>query len=426
MGPAAAPPARRSSPDLAEVFRRYADAYQQTHRLSGAQQRVIEAVMACRTPELGGHLYRCDACGYEHPAYNSCRNRHCPRCQSLAKARWLDARQAELLPVDYFHAVFTLPHEINDLVAMNARVVLGQLFHSVNACLQAFARNELDGTLGIVAVLHTWDQLLRRHLHLHCLIPAGALARDRARWIPSPQDDFLFRVEPLGIKFRGHFLAHLQALYTQGRLVFPGDLETFRSPNGFRELLDPLYAKTWLPYIKPPFAGPEKVLDYLGRYTHRVALSNDRIRAIEDDHVVFRYRDRADGDTLKIARIPALAFIGRFLQHVLPDRFLRIRHYGLLSNRAKKQALARCRTLLGQAAEPALPAPKSTREWILELTGVDIQRCPACGQLTLHKVADLRPRAAGPAAWPPIRAPPGALRPSSSLTAASSHPAPSH
>ena len=167
------------------------------------------------------------------------------------------------------------------------------------------------------------------------------------------------------------------------------------------------------------------MLDYLGRYTHRVALSNDRIRAIEDDHVVFRYRDRTDGDTLKIARIPALAFIGRFLQHVLPDRFMRIRHYGLLSNRAKKQALARCRTLLGQPAEPAPPDPKSTREWILELTGVDIQRCPACGQLTLHKVTELRPRAAGPAAWPPIRAPPGALRPSSSPTAESSHPAPS-
>jgi hypothetical protein len=406
MLPRAATAGEQASPDLAEVFRRYGEAYRQTHPLSGPQLRVMEAIEACRTPALGGHLHRCESCGYEHPSYNSCRNRHCPRCQRLAQARWLEARRAELLPVDYFHAVVTLPHEINAVAAANARAVLGQLFHSVNASLEAFASNELGGTLGFVALLHTWDQLLRRHLHLHCLIPAGALAPHGARWISTPQDDFLFRVEPLGIKFRGHFLAHLKALYTQGRLLFPGALAPLASPRRFAGLLDQLYAKTWLPYLKPPLAGPPQVLDYLARYSHRVALSNERILGIEADQVVWRYRDRTDGDRVKTARIPAERFIGRFLQHVLPHRLRRIRYYGFWSNRAKLHALARSRELLGESPQAVPSLPKSTRQWILELTGVDIARCPACGQLTLQRVAVLLPAGAKPAGTPRIRAPP--------------------
>ena len=423
MGPV--PSARRCAPDLAEVFRRYGPAYRQTHRLSGAQQRAMQAIEACRTPALGGHLHRCSACGHEHPAYNSCRNRHCPRCQHLAKAKWLEARQAELLPVGYFHAVFTLPHELNPLIAANARVLLGQLFGSVNASLSAFGRTELGGTVGFVAVLHTWDQLLRRHVHLHCLIAAGALSADPPRWIPTPQDDFLFRVEPLGIHFRGHFLAHLKALSAQGRLVFPGHLAPLETPTGFAALVDTLYAKTWLPYTKPPLAGPQQVLDYLGRYTHRVALSNERILAIEADQVVLRYRDRTDGDTPKTARIPAETFLGRFLQHVLPDRFRRIRHYGFWSNRVKTQALARCRALLGANAEPAASSPKSTRQWILELTGVDIHRCPVCGKDSLARVAVIPPTASPRNRSPRIRAPPAPPRPSPTLPLPVPSPAPS-
>jgi hypothetical protein len=416
MRAVAATPAQRATPDLAAVFLRYGEPYRQTHPLSGPQQRAVEAIEACRTAALGGHLHHCDSCGHEHPSYNSCRNRHCPRCQHLAKARWLAARQAELLPVSYCHAVFTLPHEINGVSAANPRAVLGQLFHSVSASLAAFARNELGGTLGFVTVLHTWNQLLRRHLHLHCLIAAGALALDHGRWIPTPQNDFLFRVEPLGIKFRGHFLAHLETLYAQRRLVFPGNLAPLASPRGFAELLDRLYAKTWLPYLKPPLAGPPQVLDYLARYSHRVALSNERILAIDDtDHVHWRYRDRADGDTVKTARIPATRFIGRFLQHVLPHRFRRIRYYGFWSNRAKPHALPRCRKLLGLPPKPAASPPKSTRQWILELTGVDIQRCPACGQLTLQRVAVLLPAGAKPVGTPRIRAPPPAQAASDAL-----------
>lgn len=400
------------------MVRLYGDAYRHSHVVPAGSLRVLRDSERCRTAALGGHLERCGACGFERHAYDSCRNRHCPKCQSLAKAKWLAARREELLPVAYFHAVFTLPHDVNPLVLANRRLLLDLLFHAVAQTLLAFGRNELGGTLGFLCVLHTWDQLLRDHFHLHCLVPGGALAaapqvggsaagaRDgpRAaepdRWIPCPPR-FLFHVEALGRVLRGKFLDGLKKLYRQGRLVFPEHRAPLGTPQGFQHLLDTLYGKDWVVYCKPPFAGPDKVLDYLARYTHRVAISNHRIRDVGEGHVAFTYRDRAHGDAVRVARLPAHEFLRRFLLHVLPDGFQRIRHYGFLANRTKKAALSRCRALLQATSPPGPPVPDSPRAAILALTGVDIRRCPACNRPTLTRVEVLPPLR-----FAPIRAPP--------------------
>jgi hypothetical protein len=380
---------------VADVVRLYGAAYRRAHSVSAGHLRVMRDIERCRTAALGGHLERCGACGFERPAYDSCRNRHCPKCQSLAKAKWLQARQAELLPVPYFHAVFTLPHELNRLVLANPRSLLGLLFHAVTETLLTFGRNELEGTLGVLAVLHTWDQLLRSHFHLHCLIPGGALASDGSRWTPSPPT-FLFRVEPLAKVFRGKFLDGLKKLRGEGRLVFPVATASPGTPRGFQRLVDRLYEKDWVVYCKPPFAGPAKVLDYLARYTHRVAISNHRILDVSEGQVRFRYRDRAHGDVVRTAQLPADIFLRRFLLHVLPDGLQRVRHYGLLANRSKKATLARSRTLLGPASAPAEPTPSCPHQAILVLTGVDTHRCPACGRPTLSRVALLAPQRSPP------------------------------
>lgn len=382
---------RRGRPELADVVRRHGEAYRRRHRLSPAQHRVLDALEGCRTAALGGHLERCERCGRERPVYNSCRNRHCPKCQAFAKARWLEARRAELLPVGYFHVVFTLPHGLNGLLGYNPRRLYHQLFASAATTLQAFAHNQLGATLGVLAILHTWDQRLRYHVHLHCVVAAGGLADDRQRWVPTPRPNFLFALAPLAAKFRGHFLAHLREAHQEGALRLPGTL----TPHGaFQQRLDTLYDQRWVVYIKPPFDGPARVLDYLGRYTHRVAIANERLVAVDAESVCFRYRDRAHGDRVKTARLPAQTFLRRFVQHVLPPGFVRIRRFGFLANRTKAQALARCRQLLG-VPPPDPPEPPSVRAWLRALTGVDPCRCPHCGGPIVHVRA-----------LPPARAPP--------------------
>ena len=321
----------------------------------------MRAVSVCRTQELGGHLDRCDACGFERPAYNSCRNRHCPKCQSLAKAKWLEKQTAELLPVGYFHLVFTLPHELNRLILAHKKILLALLFKAVSETLLEFGQTRLKGTLGIIAVLHTWDQTLKDHFHLHCLVPAGALSFDRSHWI-SARKNFLFPVKALSRVFRGKFLGRLQQACDKGRIP-AADNEI----NASRR-------KSWVVYAKKPFGSPHTVLDYLGRYTHRVALSNDRILNMQNGQVTFSYRDRKDRDRQKTMMLDAQEFIRRFLLHVLPDSFMRIRHFGFLANRSKKQALAQCRKLLD--LDPALPqSPQhSAKDLLLKLTG---SICPA-------------------------------------------------
>ena len=370
------PAAARGGVELADIFRAYGKSYRRNHPLPVSHLKVIQAVERCRTAALGGHIERCDSCGFERPAYNSCRNRHCPKCQSLAKAQWLQKQSAELLPVGYFHLVFTLPHELNRLVLAHKKIGLSLLFKAVSETLLEFGQTRLKGTLGIIAVLHTWDQTFNDHFHLHCLIPGGALSLDQSRWIAA-RPNFLFAVKALSVVFRGKFLDLLTQAGEKGRIETPS------------ERLKALRKKNWIVYAKKPFGSPRTVLDYLGRYTHRVALSNERILSVQSGQVTFTYRDRKDKDRLKSMTLDAQEFIRRFLLHVLPDGFMRIRHFGFLANRTKKHVLPQCRKLLGlSAALPELPK-KSAHDLLLELTGIDLSRCPRCQKGTLIVVGEL-------------------------------------
>ena len=376
---------RSGGPELADIFRSHGQSYQRTHRLSASQQKVVRAVSVCRTQELGGHLKKCDTCGFEHPTYNSCRNRHCPKCQSLAKAKWLEKQTSELLPVGYFHLVFALPHEFNRLILAHKKIGLSLLFKAVSETLLEFGQTRLKGTLGIIAVLHTWDQTLKDHFHLHCLVPAGALSSNHSRWIGA-RPNFLFPVTALSQVFQGKFLALLQQACDKGKIP-PANNEIKASRQ-----------KSWVVYAKKPFGSPQTVLDYLGRYTHRVALSNERILSVQNGQVTLSYRDRKDGDKKKTVSLEAHEFIRRFLLHVLPDGFMRIRHFGFLANRAKKHALAQCRKLLKlDAALPEIPK-KSAHDLLLELTGIDLSRCPSCYRGTMIVVAELPP-ISSPSQW---------------------------
>jgi hypothetical protein len=333
--------------ELADIVRAHGDAFRRTHVLARVQQQALRAIAACRTAVLGGHQETCDQCGAVRIAYNSCRNRHCPKCQTLLKERWLAARRAELLPVPHFHLVFTLPHSLNPLAQGNPRVLYAALFHAAAHTLLTFGRDprHLGGTLGITAVLHTWGQNLTQHLHLHCLVTGGALAADRSRWIAS-RPGFLFPVRALARVFRAKYLDALRVAFDAGQLRFAARTVALAERATFERFLATHRTTDWIVYAKRPFAGPAQVLEYLGRYTHRVALSNDRLLRFDDGAVHFAWRDYADHDRRKVLRLGVDEFLRRFLLHVLPAGFLRIRHFGLLANRRKADAFARCRTLL--------------------------------------------------------------------------------
>lgn len=383
--PAAAP---RPVFEVADIVRRYGAAYLDARPVPLLHRRVLHDIEVCRTAALGGHIEECNQCGFRRPVYNSCRNRHCPKCQTLARAQWLEDRKAELLPVGYFHNVFTLPHELNDLAAANQRLLYGLLFSCVAATLQAFAADPqygLGGQTGFTAVLHTWDQKLLYHVHLHCVIAGGALAFDGSRWIPARRN-YLFPVRELSRAFRGRFLEGLQQAFARGELVFPGRLTAVAEAVPFTEFLARLAAKEWVVYSQPPFGGPEKVLEYLSRYTHRVAISNRRLLDIADGKVTFNYRDRRDGNQVKELTTTAAEFLRRFLLHVAPPGLCRIRHYGFLSNRNKKQQLPRCRVLLGQPPPPSAAEAITVVALVLRFTGIDVTRCPHCKQGTLVPV----------------------------------------
>jgi uncharacterized protein (UPF0212 family) len=371
-----------STCELAEIFARYGGDYARNHPLRKNQRKALRAIIRCRTAALGGHREWCDSCGFERYVYHSCRNRHCPKCQSTAKAAWVAARQQELLPVPYFHNVFTLPHELNRLILWterNQRALLKLLFDAAAHTLLEFGRRDLGGQLGVTLVLHTWDQQLRAHFHVHALIPSGALSADGSHWIAGGRQ-FLFPVCGLSKMFRGKYLDGLSQLLERGELDLPPQWAALGQAESRHRYLRQWRKKPWVVYSQRPFAGPRKLLDYLGRYTHRVAISNQRLLSCEEGQVLFRYRDRRDGDRCKSAAVPAEEFIGRFLQHVLPDRFARIRHYGLLANRGKHQRLAHCRQLLGTrlwVSEEA--SPRNAAEWLKRLLDIDITRCPCCG-----------------------------------------------
>jgi hypothetical protein len=358
----------RPTLEVADIVRRTGNSFseQRQSHLAWPHRKVLDAIARCRTAALGGHRDQCTSCGHQAISFNSCRNRHCPRCQGNARARWLAARAAELLPVPYFHIVFTLPHELSALVLQNKRLLYDLLFRTSAASLLELARapRHLGADIGLLGVLHTWGQNLQHHPHVHYIVPAGGLAPDGSRWIHSSRHFFL-PVEALSEIFRGKFRAGLRELFQQQRLQFHGALEHLAAPTRFRDFLRQLLEHHWVVYAKPPFGGAEHVLNYLARYTHRVAISNHRLVAFENDRVSFRWRDYAHGGKQKVMTVSAHEFLRRFLLHVLPAGLVRIRHFGLFANRRRSAALERCRSLLGTAAPADLPQ-------ILRL------RCTAC------------------------------------------------
>jgi hypothetical protein len=379
---------------LADIVRAHGESYRRTHRVATVQTMALRAIAACRTALLGGRRETCDHCGATRITYNSCRNRHCPACQSQASARWLKARCAELLPIPYFHVVFTLPHALNPLAQGNPRVLYTLLFRAAAETLLTFGRDprHLGGTIGVTAVLHTWSQTLTDHLHVHCLVTSGALSRDRTRWIRG-RATFLFPVRALSVVFRAKYLAHLHRAFTAGQLTFAAGTAPLADARHFAALLTQLRATRWVVYAKRPFAGPERVLRYLGRYTHRIAISNARLVRCTDGVVQFRWKDYADRGRTKVMALSVEEFLRRFLLHVLPRGFVRIRHFGLLANRHRRATIACARHLLGQTAPTTSVAdsPPADRD----------RTCPVCRQGQWQIVEVLRPlvRAPGQGLW---------------------------
>lgn len=375
--------------ELAQVFNALGEDFVQQHPLSLEQRKAFEAIRRCRTAALGGHVDACDQCGYVRISYNSCRNRHCPKCQHLATAEWLEERQRMLLPVPYFHLVFTLPTELHELVRYNERALYQLLFDAAWNSVQQLALDPrfVGAQTGMIAVLHTWGQNLHFHPHVHCIVPGGGWCAKSKKWKPARKHFFL-PVKALSRLFKGKFLAALKALNQQQALqILP------ESP--FEQRLQQAYAKDWVVYAKAPFAGPQSLIAYLGRYTHKVAIGNERILNVSPQQVTFRYRDYADQNQSKVMTLAITEFARRFLQHVLPHGFRKVRYYGILANRTQQVALAACRKALKVKA----PLPKIVLPWqekFYQLTGVDPTRCPCCEQGKMITVNIL----------PPPRAPP--------------------
>ncbi len=382
---------RTNGLEVADIFREYGDLYRTAYDPPLLHLKVLRDIARCRTAAMGGRLDECDTCGYQHPFYNSCRNRNCPKCGALARARWLAARVDELLPVRYFHVVMTLPDELNPLALVNPNVIYQILFRAGSETLMVLGKDpkHLGGEIGLLAVLHTWGQNLLEHPHLHCIVTGGGLSEDSGHWVlpkkalkkKGKRKKFFIHVNVISDLFKKKFLAYLKEAYRAGELTFVGKTKALGSTHAFQQLVDELYAKKWVTYCKAPFGGPEQVLKYLARYTHRVAISNRRLLKVEDGKVYFKWRDYRDGQE-KVMSLAALEFIRRFLLHVLPKRFYKIRYYGLLSSRHRQTKLVRCQEILGVAREPeAAPMlPKSWEDFVFELTGKDPRLCPKCGK----------------------------------------------
>jgi predicted Zn-ribbon and HTH transcriptional regulator len=380
--PAAAP--KRPTLELADIVQKHGETFRQRHVLRPEQLAVLNAIERCRTALLGGHIDACRECGAEQQAYNSCRNRHCPKCQALSQARWVAQRMTRLLPTHYFHCVFTLPAQLRPLARRNANRVYSLLFEAASETLLELGRDPqwLGVTLGITCVLHTWTRELDLHPHVHCIVTGGGLSLDGSQWVGS-QPNFLLPIHVMSDLFRGKMLAKLKMAWQQGQLDLgraPID------PEAFPQLLDRLYRIDWVAYAKRPFGGPEQVIKYLGQYTHRTGISNHRLVSMDDDGVTFRTKS---GKSITLA---AEQFLGRFVQHVLPDRFVKIRHYGLLAAgnvRTKLKAasdILACRqasntTTLSEATK----VPSDFRALLLQLTGIDLTRCPVCGSHAIER-----------------------------------------
>jgi hypothetical protein len=378
--------------EVADILRKHIRDYQSAYPLCADQHRIVSNLLSCRTATLGGHLHRCDHCGAERIMYHSCRNRHCPKCQHIPRERWLEARKSELLPLTYFHVVFTLPHELNPVILTNKSMMLTILFKAVSETLTRFGEKELGGKLGFVAVLHTWDQQLKAHFHLHCLVAGGALCAKSKRWVPC-KDTYLFNQEALSVVFRGTFIEQLTGAFRRGKITVAG---------GYQQFKDTLYNHKWVVSVREPIVQAHHVLEYLARYTHRVAIANSRLISLQDGRVSFRYKDRKNNGVKKTT-ISAVTFIRRFLLHTLPTGFVRVRHYGFLANRDRRATLNLIRRLLKVPAQLRTMA-HCLQEMMVKLTGIDITLCPLCKKGRMHLVAEI-PRYTGKHPYTFIRAP---------------------
>ena len=378
--------------ELADVFRRHGEGYERANagHLGRVERRVIGAITACRTAPLGGHVERCDDCGLTRIAYNSCRNRHCGKCQGVARAEWLAARQAELLPVPYFHVVFTLPPAAAEIAFQNKQTVYGLLMRATAQALMTLAAERRGAKIGLIAVLHTWGQTLTHHPHVHCLVPGGGVALDGQRWVAC-KPNFLLSVRALSKIFRRLFLDGLEAAFRRGDLGFFGDLVPLAEVAAFAERVCALRQSAFVVYAKPPFGGPERVLAYLARYTHRTAIANSRLVAVDDDHVAFSYKDYRRGGRSGVMRLAPHEFIRRFLLHVLPDGFHRIRHYGFLAKGDRGDTLAHVRNLLH---EPDGEAPPQGSEPEAKPSHEPFAVCPDCGGL-MRRIGPIAPDKSG-------------------------------
>lgn len=362
----------RPTLEVADIIRQAGNSFIERNRdhLAWPHLKVLRAIRDCRTAALGGHIDRCARCGYQAISYNSCRNRHCPKCQARARENWVVKQAADLLPVPYFHVVFTLPHDLSAVGLQNKRAVYNLLFHAAAQTLLEVAADpsHLGAEIGFLAVLHTWGQNLQHHPHIHCIIPAGGLTPDHSRWIRSPPGFFL-PVRVLSAVFRGKFSDGLKRLFRHRKLSFHGPLSTLHEPKRFRAFLRQLWCKPWVVYSKKPFRSPEYVLQYLGRYTHRIAISNHRLVAFEDGKVTFRWRDYAHANKKRMMTLTADEFLRRFLLHVLPRGLSRIRHFGLLANRRRRKSMLLCRRLLDQSPPSSSPSSEADHH---------IWTCPRC------------------------------------------------
>jgi hypothetical protein len=383
--------------EVADIVRAYGAVFRATHTVSHEQTRVLRAIAQCRTAALGGHVEQCVSCGTERVCYDSCRNRHCPKCQGRARAKGLAAEQALLLPIPSFHLVFPLPHQLHPLIRVNQRRLYDLLFQTATQTLQEFARDptHLGAKIGITAVLHTWGQTLTEHIHVHCVVTGGGLSLDGTQW-RACQRRFLFAVKALGAVFRGKYLAGLDRLRSQQRLTFAGESTALAEEDAWTTLRQQLYAKPWVVYAKPPWGSPEQVLKYLSRYTHRIAIANSRLVFVGNGVVRFRYTDYAAHGTTKIMELQAAEFLRRFLLHVVPTGFVRIRHYGLLANRARQDKLTRARHLLAIGAATPLLSPVSLLATDTSPPTTIAVRCPLCARTHWRISAFLTPRRGHP------------------------------
>ncbi len=382
--------------ELADILNEHGQKYIDIYGLSPEQLKVLSDITSCRTAKLRGHTDVCEECGHLRISYNSCRNRHCPKCQGLLKEKWIEDRKKDLLPIQYHHIVFTIPNNLNDLVLRNKKEMYTLLFKASSETLKELAADPkyLNANIGFISILHTWGQNLMDHPHIHCIVTGGGLSLKNKEWLSS-KNNFFLPVKVISSLFKGKFMACLRKKYNNNKLSFPGNIDYLKKDSNFQSLVDSLYSKKWVVFSKPSFANPEAVIEYLGRYINKVAISNHRIIKIEKGKVIFKYKDYSDNDKMKYMALDVFEFIRRFLLHVLPKRFVRIRYYGILCHRYRKRNLLFCRYLLKVYIKSVdnSNSKESWRDLLLRLTGKDLTVCPKCGgnMVSVDNLYNIRP-----------------------------------